>query len=185
MHVIILDESFQARKDGEDEPYFFDTTPVCPCIGFGTYSQEALSKWKLKLKNWVSHRGFFQLHCFPYVHFLLLVFWDFLGLFFFFLPLSFLIPEYLFTIVNLHVYFFFLMPVLIFTVNCIFFNFLTFNFLVLSFFIFYSVHSYLDTYAYTLIPVFTQISFLWFMSLTWRKNPSTSTHTYTCTFLPV
>lgn len=39
MHVIILDESFQARKDGEDEPYFFDTTPVCPCIGFGTYSQ--------------------------------------------------------------------------------------------------------------------------------------------------
>lgn len=25
----------EARKEGEDEPYFFDTTPVCPCIGFG------------------------------------------------------------------------------------------------------------------------------------------------------
>lgn len=25
----------EARKDGEDEPYFFDSTPVCPCIGFG------------------------------------------------------------------------------------------------------------------------------------------------------
>ena len=34
---LIDDKLFQAKKDSEEEPYFFDDTPVCPCVGIGQY----------------------------------------------------------------------------------------------------------------------------------------------------
>lgn len=131
----------------------------------------------------MSHTVFIQLHVF-YVYIFSCLF---LGFFckYFFLPLFSFIPEYLFTIiVNLHVYIF-LMLVMFFTVNCFFLT--CKHFLSYCLFYFYLVYTYLDTYAYTLIPVpvFTYIPFTMVHVINLMRTTIYSPHIYTCTFLPV
>lgn len=130
----------------------------------------------------VSH-NFYSTACFLCVHFLLLVSWVFLQIFF---STSF----FFYTRISFYhncklACYIFLMPVMFFTVNCFFLT--CKHFLSYCLFYFYLVYTYLDTYAYTLIPVpvFTYIPFTMVHVINLMRTTIYSPHIYTCTFLPV